>query len=77
MSAESPKSITINSDFIELCQVLKFQGLVGSGGEGKIVIAGGQVSVNGNIETRKRAKIRSGDTFKFQGDTYVIAGPNA
>jgi len=77
MSAESPKSITINSGFIELCQVLKFQGLVGSGGEGKVVITDGQVSVNGNIETRKRAKIRAGDTFTFQGETYVIAAPTA
>ena len=77
MSAESPKSITINSDFIELCQVLKFQGLVGSGGEGKVVITDSQVSVNGNIETRKRAKIRAGDTFTFQGETYVIAAPTA
>lgn len=77
MSAESPKSITINSDFIELCQVLKFQGLVGSGGEGKVVITDGQVSVNGNIETRKRAKIRAGDTFTFQGETYLIAAPTA
>ncbi len=77
MSAESPKSITINSDYIERCQVLKFKGLVGSGGEGKVVITDGQVSVNGNIETRKRAKIRAGDTFTFQGETYLIAAPTA
>ncbi len=77
MSAESPKSITINSDLIELCQVLKFEGLVGSGGEGKMIIADGQVRVNGEIDTRKRAKLRTGDTFGFQGKTYLIAAPTA
>lgn len=77
MSAESPKSITIQSEIIELCQVLKFEGLVSSGGEAKVVIAGGQVSVNGAVETRKRAKLHPGDTFEYQGETYQIAGPNA
>ncbi len=73
MSAEAPESITIQSEFIELCQVLKFEGLVSSGGEAKLVIADGQVSVNGEIDTRKRAKLRPGDTFAFQGETYRIA----
>ncbi|MFL3658926.1 MAG: RNA-binding S4 domain-containing protein [Opitutales bacterium] len=77
MMAESPKNITINSDLIELCQVLKFEGLVGSGGEGKTVIADGKVSVNGKIDTRKRAKLRAGDTFSYQGETYRIAAPTA
>lgn len=77
MSAESPKSITIQSEVIELCQVLKFEGLVSSGGEAKIVIGDGQVSVNGKTETRKRAKLRPGDTFEFQGETYRIAAANA
>ena len=69
MMAESPKNITINSDLIELCQVLKFEGLVGSGGEGKTVIADGKVSVNGKIDTRKRAKLRAGETYRIAAPT--------
>ena len=77
MSAESPKTITIQSEFIELYQALKFEGLVSSGGEAKIVIADGQVEVNGQTDTRKRAKLRPGDTFSYQGETYQIAPANA
>ena len=46
--------LEIKTDTIELYKVLKAQGLVSSGGEAKHVIADGQVSVNGEVETRKR-----------------------
>lgn len=77
MSSDSTRTITIQSEVIELCQLLKFEGLASSGGEAKQVIANEQVKVNGETETRKRRKIRSGDTITFQGTTYLVAGPNA
>ena len=55
---------------IELYKILKFEGLVGSGGEAKAAIAGGLVQVNDVIETQKRKKIVSGDTIRFDDKLY-------
>jgi len=56
----------------ELYKILKFEGLAASGGEAKQVIADGLVTVNGEIETRKRKKIVAGDTIIFNGNTLHI-----
>lgn len=77
MSATSPTTITIQSEVIELCQILKFEGLVSSGGEAKQVIVNELVKVNGEIETRKRRKISPGDSIEYQGSSYLVAGPTA
>lgn len=71
-------SIIINSQPVELFKILKFEGLVESGGLAKTVISEGQVKVNGQIETRKRKKIVDGDKIEFLNETYVIelAGKN-
>jgi len=49
---------------------LKFEGLVGSGGEAKAAIAEGHVTLNGVVETQKRKKIVSGDIIEFGGVVY-------
>jgi len=54
-------------DFIELCNLLKVTGLCSSGGEAKTLIADGEVRVDGQLETRKRCKIHSGQTVEFAG----------
>lgn len=53
--------IKISTEFIKLDALLKFASLVSSGGEAKILIQDGQVSVNGEICTMRGKKIRSGD----------------
>ena len=55
----------LETEFIELFKILKFEGLRDSGGNAKQAIADGLVSVNGEIETRKRKKIRAGDQIDF------------
>lgn len=55
---------------IDLYKILKFEGLVGSGGEAKAAIAGGHVSLNDVVETQKRKKIVSGDIIEFDGILY-------
>lgn len=77
MSSVSPTTITIQSEVIELCQILKFEGLVSSGGEAKQVIVNERVKVNGEIETRKRRKITHGDTIEYEGNSYLVVGPTA
>jgi len=55
---------------IDLYKILKFEGLVGSGGEAKAAIAGGHVMLNDVVETQKRKKIVSGDIITFDGILY-------
>jgi ribosome-associated protein len=55
----------LESEFVELYKILKFEGLADSGGNAKQAIAEGQVSVNGEVETRKRKKIKAGDQIDF------------
>ena len=57
---------------IELYKILKFEGLVGSGGEAKAAIAGGVVILNKVVETQKRKKIFSGDIIEFNGAHYLM-----
>ncbi|MFC0135186.1 RNA-binding protein [Massilia eurypsychrophila] len=65
----------LNSEFVEVNQLLKLSGLVDSGGAGKNLVASGAVSVDGKKELRKTAKIRAGQTVSV-GDVRisVIAG---
>jgi len=66
------RNVEIHSEPVELYKLLKFEGLVSSGGEAKILIAEGQVKVNGSVETRKRKKIMAGDLVEFAGETLRI-----
>jgi ribosome-associated protein len=54
-------------NIIELHDLLKVMGLCDSGGMAKTAIAAGDVKVDGNVELRKRCKIRSGQQVEFQG----------
>lgn len=55
---------------VDLYKILKFEGLVGSGGEAKSSIAGGLVILNNVVETQKRKKIISGDIIEFNDSLY-------
>lgn len=66
------RTIHIEKEPGELYKILKFENLVQSGGEAKYVIARGAVRVNGEIETRKRKKIVSGDLIEFEDTTYRV-----
>ncbi len=59
------KEVEITKEPVELYKILKFEGILSSGGEAKSAIEAGQVSVNGEIETRKRKKIVSGDVIEY------------
>jgi ribosome-associated protein len=56
-----------DKNVIELHDLLKVMGLCDSGGMAKTAIAAGDVKVDGNVELRKRCKIRSGQYVEFQG----------
>jgi ribosome-associated protein len=55
-----------------LDQFLKWQGLVGTGGEAKQRIQGGEVRVNGFQETRRGRKLKPGDRVELAGQTVLV-----
>jgi len=64
-----------NNEFIELNNLLKVMGLCDSGGIAKTVIADGRVRDNGNVELRKRYKVRKGQLVEFEGHKIIIKAP--
>ncbi len=66
------KTVEITREPVELYKILKFEGLVASGGDAKSAVADGQVRVNGAVETRKRRQIVSGDVVEFGGQVLSI-----
>jgi ribosome-associated protein len=64
--------VEITREPVELYKILKFEGLVTTGGEAKLLIGDGQVTVNGEIETRRRRKMLSGDVIEFRGDQLQV-----
>lgn len=65
------EKITINTEFIKLDALLKYAALVGTGGEAKLVICEGMVTVNGEVCTMRGRKIRAGDLVCF-GDAELV-----
>jgi len=55
----------ISTEYIDLLQLLKATSLVMSGGEAKLLVDNGFVSVNGEIENRRRRKLRLDDVVIF------------
>ncbi|HEY0946447.1 MAG TPA: RNA-binding S4 domain-containing protein [Opitutaceae bacterium] len=75
MSADANlHEVTIRGEAIELAQLLKFGGLASTGGEAKQVIAAGQVTLNGVVETQRGRKVTPGDRVSYNGQTLVMRG---
>lgn len=65
--------IHLREEFIKLGQALKAANLVENGVDAKIVIQNGEVSVNGEVDTRRGRKLYAGDVVEFDGETISIA----
>jgi ribosome-associated protein len=74
MSDENTKEVAIRGKSIELAQLLKFAGLVDTGGAAKQVIGASEVTVNGATETQRGKKIIPGDRVAYHGQTLVVRG---
>lgn len=61
-----------DGETIRLDQFLKLAHVVQSGGEAKVLIQSGKISVNGELETRRGRKLRNGDRVTAHGEEYVI-----
>jgi ribosome-associated protein len=62
----------ITGEYIELDKLLKAARLCGTGGEARIVISEGLVTVNGETETRLRRKVRPGMTVQYNDETLNV-----
>ena len=69
------RTIQLKDEFVRLCDLLKLAGVAQSGGQGKHMVADGEVTVDGQPESRKTAKIRAGQTVECRGVRIVVAGP--
>ena len=61
----------ITEEYIELIKLLKVLQIADSGATAKAIVENEEVLRNGTIETRKRAKIRKGETIQVLGETIV------
>ncbi|MBX3649859.1 MAG: RNA-binding S4 domain-containing protein [Burkholderiales bacterium] len=66
------RQFLLRDDHVRLCDLLKLAGIVGSGGEGKHLVAEGAVTVDGQPESRKTAKIRAGQAVECRGVRIVV-----
>ena len=60
-------------EYIELHSLLKVTGLCESGGVAKLLIGDGLVRVDGDVELRKRRKIRGGQIIEFKGEQIAVS----
>jgi len=67
------REVPIRGDMIRLGQLLKLAGLVGSGAEAKEVLAAGEVTVNGEAESRRGRQLHRGDVVAAAGDEVQVA----
>jgi len=66
------REVILKSQPVELYKILKFEGMVPSGGVAKLAIESGDVIVNGAVEKRKRKKMVAGDVIEFNGETIRL-----
>jgi ribosome-associated protein len=62
----------LEGEFIPMIQLLKATSLVQSGGEAQTVVEDGLVKYNGNVDYRKRLKVRKGDLVDFMGKQIKV-----
>lgn len=62
----------LTGDYIQMIQLLKATNLVSTGGEAQIVVSEGEVTYNGQVDYRKRLKVKRGDVVEFRGEKIII-----
>ncbi len=62
----------LKEEFIPLIQLLKFTGIAESGAQASELVESGLVLCNGEIETRKRYKVRKGDTIQIESQSVLV-----
>ncbi len=71
-SAMETIEFQLKGEHVRLCDLLKLVGVAESGGQGKRMVAAGEVSVDGQSESRKSARIRAGQVVECRGAKIVV-----
>ncbi|HLW50798.1 MAG TPA: RNA-binding S4 domain-containing protein [Sphingobacteriaceae bacterium] len=66
----------ISKDYIHMIQLLKALNWVETGGHAQLVVMDGLVRYNGNVDRRKRLKVKAGDVVEFEGKKVKIIAKN-
>jgi ribosome-associated protein len=66
MASDVPPSTICLDDYLKAC------GIVETGGQAKVLIQGGQVTLNGMVETRRRKKLVPGDVVRVGDEVFTI-----
>jgi ribosome-associated protein len=67
------RDVPIGGDMIRLGQFLKLADLIDTGGEGKVLIASGDVTVNGEVDTRRGRQLHRGDVVEVFGKSARVS----
>jgi ribosome-associated protein len=65
-------TLPLQGDHITLAHAVKAAGLAGSGGQAKLLVRGGAVTVNGAVETQPGRKLFAGDRFEVAGEEWTV-----
>ena len=60
------------NDTITLSDALKLTGITETGGQAKLMIQAGEVRVNGEVETRRKRKLKAGDVLEVAGEEFEL-----
>ncbi len=64
--------LTMDEDFLTLSDMIKLSGIAQTGGQAKVLIQSGDVKVNGEVETKRKRKLRQGDVVEVNGEEYLL-----
>jgi|TARA_B100001093_G_scaffold399690_1_gene387203 ribosome-associated protein len=67
----------LKTEFIDLLQLLKATGHAATGGEAKMMVQDGLIKVNGELESRKRRKLRLGDEVNIDDQVLILLEASA
>lgn len=62
----------LENDYIELIKLLKYMGICETGGQAKIAVDSSLVKVDGEVESRKRRKLRVGNVVVMGNETIEV-----
>jgi ribosome-associated protein len=74
MGTMETREFELNGEYVRLCDLLKLAGLATSGAHGKQRVADGEVKVDGQVESRKTAKIRAGQAVQCGAVRVMVVG---
>jgi ribosome-associated protein len=68
--------VPIRDETIRLGQLLKLAGVIDAGSDARMLLEGGEVRVNGEVERRRGRQLRPGDQVEALGQHLVVVGPD-